>query len=68
MANTSAVKTHREPLFHVVKRDDMPMGKAWLIRILTIVISFMFIGVVSMSADRKEAIRNFADSLLNRIR
>ena len=53
MAKTSAVKTHREPLFHVVKRDDMPQWKAWLIRIATIIISFIFIGIVSMSLTGK---------------
>ena len=49
MAKTSTIKTHREPLFHIVKRDDMPAGKAWLIRGATIVISFIFIGLVSMA-------------------
>ena len=49
MAKTSTIKTHREPLFHIVKRDDMPAGKAWLIRGATIVISFIFIGLVSMT-------------------
>ena len=53
MAKTSAVKTHREPLLHVVKRDDMPQWKAWLIRIATIIISFIFIGIVSMSLTGK---------------
>ena len=45
MAKDTA-KTTREPLFHVVKRDDMPTGKAWLIRIATIVISFIFVGLL----------------------
>ncbi len=46
MAKTTAVKTAREPLFHVVKRDDMPLRKAWLIRGLTIVFSFILVGLL----------------------
>jgi simple sugar transport system permease protein len=38
-------KNVREPLFHVVKRDDLPTSKAWLIRIATIVISFLIVGI-----------------------
>ncbi len=40
-------KTVREPLFHVVKRDDMPSHKAWFIRVLTIVVAFVFVGILS---------------------
>ncbi len=52
MANT-AVKTHREPLFHVVKRDDMPWWKAWLIRVVTIVIAFLIVGLLSAAVTEK---------------
>ncbi|MBR4123654.1 MAG: ABC transporter permease, partial [Clostridia bacterium] len=48
MADTAVIKTHREPLFHVVKRDDMPTWKAWLIRLATIVIAFILVGFLSM--------------------
>lgn len=48
MANTNKVKTHREPLVHIVKRDDMPSWKAWIIRIATIVVSIFLMGCVSM--------------------
>ena len=48
MDNSGIVKTHREPLFHVVKRDDMPALKAWLIRGATIVIAFLVVGLFSM--------------------
>lgn len=44
MAKATAIKTAREPLFHVVKRDDMPWQKAWLIRVATIIISFIIVG------------------------
>ena len=52
MANT-AVKTHREPLFHVVKRDDMPWWKAWIIRAVTIVIAFIIVGFLSAAVTEK---------------
>ena len=43
MAKTKPLKSQREPLFHVVKRDDMSALNAWLIRIATIVIAFILI-------------------------
>ncbi len=39
----------REPFFHVVKRDDMPAAKAWLIRFGTVAISFLLVGLLSMA-------------------
>ncbi len=48
MADTKTVKTHREPLIHIVKRDDMPAWKAWIIRIGTIVVSVFLMGCLSM--------------------
>ena len=48
--NTNSKK---EPLFHVVKRDDMPAGKAWLIRIAAIVFSFLLVGILSMAITQK---------------
>ena len=50
---TNTVKTHREPLFHVVKRDDMPVWKAWLIRIGTIVVAMFVVGILSMLVTSK---------------
>lgn len=40
-------KQKKEPLFHVVKRDDMSPLKAWLIRIATLVIAFLIVGILS---------------------
>ena len=48
MAKKEAVKTVREPLFHVVKRDDLPWWKAWLIRVATIVIAIFLVGILSV--------------------
>lgn len=42
------VKAAREPLFRVVKRDDMSNGKAWMIRIATIILAFLLAGILSM--------------------
>ena len=54
MAKESAVKTAHEPLFHVVKRDDMSAGKAWLIRVATIVIAFILVGLLSVLVTGQE--------------
>ena len=42
------VKAQREPLFHVVKRDDMPTWQAWIIRGITILLGFVVVGLLSM--------------------
>lgn len=47
------VKTQHEPLFHIVKRDDMPAYKAWLIRFGTILISLFLVGLFSMIITEK---------------
>ena len=44
---------HHEPLFHIVKRDDMPQWQAWLIRVCTIIIGFLFVGLLSMAITEK---------------
>ncbi len=49
MAKTGEIKTHREPLFHVVKRDDMPWWKAWLVRVVTVIIALFLVGLLSLS-------------------
>ena len=53
MAKAAQMKTHREPLFHVIKRDDMPLWKAWLIRVATIVVAFFVVGLLSMAVTSK---------------
>ncbi len=44
MNNKSTVKHAHEPLFRVVKHDDMLWWQAWLVRIVTIIISFIIVG------------------------
>lgn len=41
------IKKHREPLIHIVKRDDLLGWQAWCIRLGAIVIGVLLIGVVS---------------------
>ena len=43
MSKTTTVK---EPLFHIVKRSDMPLWKAWLIRIAAIIVGVAIASVV----------------------
>ena len=47
------IKTQHEPLFHIVKRDDMSQLKAWLIRGCTILVAFFIVGLLSMSITGK---------------
>ena len=53
MAKKIIAKNHHEPLFHVVKRDDMPSWKAWLVRLVTIIIALFLVGVLSMIVTEK---------------
>ncbi len=40
-------KTAREPLFHVVKRDALPFGKAMLIRVVAVLAALLFVSALS---------------------
>lgn len=48
-----AVKTHREPFMHVVKRDNMPAWKAWTIRLATVIIAVLMVGVFCVAVTGK---------------
>lgn len=48
MSNVSEIKSKKEPLFHLVKRDDMPWWKAWIIRVCAILVGFFLICFISM--------------------
>ncbi len=45
MANTT--KKNHEPLFHMIKRDDMTTLQAWLVRISALLLGFLIIGLLS---------------------
>ncbi len=47
MNEATARKTHREPLIHIAKRDDMVWWKAWLIRLAAIAIGLVLVGLLS---------------------
>ncbi len=53
MADKKMLKHSREPLIHIVKRDDMASWKAWLIRIATIIVSIFLMGCLSMMLTEK---------------
>lgn len=38
---------HREPLLHIVKREEMTTAQAWLVRMITIVLGLLLAGVLS---------------------
>ncbi len=48
MREQSTKKTHREPLLHIAKRDDMSGWKAWIIRLAAILIGFLLVGFISV--------------------
>lgn len=53
MTDIKVLKKHKEPLIHIVKRDDMIWWKAWLVRISAIVISILLMTVISMMLSDK---------------
>lgn len=59
MAKENAIKPVREPLFHVVKRADMPWWMAWSIRVATIVISFILVGLLCVTVTGKDFFTSF---------
>ncbi|MBR6557528.1 MAG: ABC transporter permease [Clostridia bacterium] len=59
MAEKTVTKLHREPLFHIVKRDDMVWWKAWGIRAITIVVSIFVMVFISSLLTGKGMIQTF---------
>lgn len=59
MTNKVNTKPHREPLFHVAKRDDMAWWKAWCIRSVTIILSVLLVGIISMMLTEKGLFETF---------
>ena len=56
---SKSLKHHREPLVHIVKRDDMAWWQAWLIRIATIVVSVFLMGCLSKMLTEKSLLETF---------
>ena len=59
MTSNANVKHHREPLFHIAKRDDLVWWKAWSIRVATIILSVLFVGIISMFLTEKSLFETF---------
>ncbi len=59
MAEKAHVKSNREPLLHIAKRDDMVWWKAWIVRLATIAVSVLFVGVLSMILTEKSFAETF---------
>lgn len=51
---------NREPLFHIVKRDTMPLGKSMLVRLIAILLSLLVCGIVSMALTGDNPIQIYA--------
>ncbi len=52
MEKTKA-KSAREPLFHIVKRTDIPKWKAWVIRILAVLAALVVCGIIIVALTGK---------------
>lgn len=59
MADTNKASGVREPLFHIVKRDDLVWWKAWLIRIATIIVSIAVMTFVSAMLAKEDMAGTF---------
>ena len=53
MSKSTAVKTAREPLFHVIKRDNLLWWQAWGIRVITILVAFLLVSVLCVAVTRE---------------
>lgn len=54
MNDVKVSKHSREPLFHLVKRDDMKWWQAWLIRIAAILVAVLLVGIISMLLTKED--------------
>ena len=59
IAKQTADKPRRAPLFHIVKRNVMPWYKAWAVRAIAILASFVLMGLVSLLVLHENPFRVF---------
>lgn len=59
------LKKKGEPLFHIVKRTDMPSWKAWLLRGVALVIAFLLSGIVCLILTKGEDFGTFYYEMFN---
>ena len=43
------MKNNHEPLFHVVKRDELSRGKGILIRVVAIIVALIICGIITVA-------------------
>ncbi len=41
-------KTSRVPLFHIVRRKELPWWRAWIVRVIAVIVALVICGIVSM--------------------
>ncbi len=58
MADTG--KKIKEPLFHIVRRDNIVWWKAWIIRLLAILAALVFCGIVSFLLTKENPLRIYS--------
>ena len=58
--STKVKETGREPLFHIVRRTDLPFWKAWLIRIAAVVASLLICAVIIVLVTGDNPIQIYA--------
>ena len=59
IAKQTVDKPRRAPLFHIVKRNVMPWYKAWAVRAIAILASFVLMGLVSLLVLHENPFRVF---------
>lgn len=60
MMATLTKSTGKEPLFHIVRRTDMPVWKSWLIRILSVLASLIVCAVIIVLVTGDNPIQIYA--------
>ena len=54
---------HKEPLFHIVKRDTMPWYKSWAIRVIAVVAALLVAGLITLLLTGLNPIKVYATML-----
>lgn len=57
--NNAKAKSTREPLFHIVKRTDIPIWKGWMIRIIAVFAALVICGVIIVALTGENPIEMY---------
>ena len=52
-------KTTHDPLFHIVKRTDIPLWKAWMIRVLAVLAALVVCGILIVALTDKNPLEMY---------